>query len=121
MKKFFEKIFASALILILLFSGCSGMDNAVNTEQNLSDYVEGEDYQNFLSSVSAMAKAPNGYYYFNDLMLYYFDEETKEAYPVCNKPNCNHQTASCMAFFNLFQYHPFMLSYYENALYVWGL
>lgn len=120
MKKFFEKIFASALILILLFSGCSGMDNAVNTEQNLSDYVEGEDYQNFLSSVSAMAKAPNGYYYFNDLMLYYFDEETKEAYPVCNKPNCNHQTAGCMAFFNLFQYHPFMLSYYENALYVWG-
>ena len=120
MKKIFAIIFAFVLILILLFSGCSDKDNAVNTEQNLPDYVEGEDYQNFLFSVSAMAKAPNGYYYFNDLMLYYFDTETKEAYPVCNKPNCEHQTASCMAFFNLFQYHPFMLSYYENALYVWG-
>ena len=110
MKKTFAKIFAFVLILILLFSGCSDMGNAVNTEQNSPDYVEGEDYQNFLSGLSAMAKAPNGYYYFYDLMLYYFDTETKEAYPVCNKPNCEHQTASCMAFFNLFQYHPFMLS-----------
>ena len=84
MKKIFAIIFAFVLILILLFSGCSDKDNAVNTEQNLPDYVEGEDYQNFLFSVSAMAKAPNGYYYFNDLMLYYFDTETKEAYPVCN-------------------------------------
>ena len=108
------------LIFAMVLTGCASGKGDVNTEQNSPAYVADEDYQNFLSSLSAMAKVPNGYYFFNDLRLYYFDAETKETYPVCNKPNCNHETASCMAFFNLFQYYPFMLSYYKNALYVWG-
>lgn len=108
------------MIFAMVLTGCASGKGDVNTEQNSPAYVADEDYQNFLSSLSAMAKVPNGYYFFNDLRLYYFDAETKETYPVCNKPNCNHETASCMAFFNLFQYYPFMLSYYKNALYVWG-
>lgn len=106
--------------LAAAMSGCSGVKSDVNTEQNSPAYVEDEDYQGFIYYVSAMAKAPGGYYFFNDLMLYYFDAQAKEAYPVCNKPNCNHQEPSCMAYFNLFKYYPFMLSYYKNALYVLG-
>uniref|UniRef100_UPI0040252540 hypothetical protein n=1 Tax=Eubacterium sp. TaxID=142586 RepID=UPI0040252540 len=70
--------------------------------------------------MSAFVKVENGYYFFNRLMLYYFDAQTKETYPVCNKPNCDHTTSSCMAFFNIFNFYPFLMSYYKNTLYVWG-
>ena len=92
----------------------------VNTEQNSQAYVEDEDYQNFLYPMSAFVKVENGYYFFNRLMLYYFDAQTKETYPVCNNPNCDHTTSSCMAFFNIFNFYPFLMSYYKNTLYVWG-
>lgn len=120
MNKTFIKIVALLFVLLMLFSGCSASREKINTEQNSQSYVEGEDFQNYLDPMSAVAKADNGYYYFNDLKLYYFDIETKESYPVCNKPNCDHSSASCMAFFNMFQFYPFQLSYYKNALYVWG-
>lgn len=120
MRKALVKAGVFILAFAMVLTGCTSGNSDVNTEQNSSAYVADEDYQNFLSYLSAMAKVPNGYYFFNDLKLYYFDVETQETYPVCNKPNCDHETASCMAFFNLFQYYPFMLSYYKNALYVWG-
>lgn len=120
MNKTVTKIAALLFAFSILLSGCSDGRGEVNTEQDSQTYVEGEDFQNFLTPVSAIAKTENGYYFFNNLMLYYFDAQTKETYPVCSKPNCDHNTPSCMAFFNIFNFYPFQMSYYKNALYVWG-
>lgn len=122
MKKILNKICIVLVIITVLSSllaGCSENNSKINTKQNADTYVENEDYQNFLNTSAAIAKVKNGYYFFNELRLYYFDSETKEAYPVCNKPNCNHN-GDCTAFFPIFNYYPFMLSYYNNSLYVWG-
>lgn len=120
MNKTVTKIAALLFAFSILLSGCSDGRVEVNTEQDSQTYVEGEDFQNFLTPVSAIVKTENGYYFFNNLMLYYFDAQTKETYPVCSKPNCDHNTPSCMAFFNIFNFYPFQMSYYKNALYVWG-
>ena len=120
MNKTVTKIAALLFAFSILLSGCSDGRGEVNTEQNSQAYVEDEDYQNFLYPMSAFVKVENGYYFFNRLMLYYFDAQTKETYPVCNKPNCDHTTLSCMAFFNIFNFYPFLMSYYKNTLYVWG-
>lgn len=122
MKKIFQNICTGLVIAVVLSSlltGCSGNNSKVNTQQNAVAYVENEDYQNFLDKSSAIAKVNNGYYFFNNLILHYFDSQTKEAYPVCSKPNCDH-IGDCTAYFSIFNYYPFMLSYYNNSLYVWG-
>ena len=109
-------------LLSTLLAGCSGSEIYVNTEQNAVSYVENEDYQGFLdqNSMSAFAKAENGYYFFNNMHLYFFDTEKKEAYLVCSKANCEHDTDSCTALFSIFNFYPFQLEYYGNSLYVLG-
>ena len=116
------KICIVLLLSIVLFTsetGCSGKTENVNTEQNAVTYVENEDFQNFFGNESNIAKVKNGYYFFEGMNLYYFDTETKETYPVCSKPNCNHKEG-CTSFFSIINYYPFELSYYNNALYVLG-
>ncbi len=108
-----------SIVLFISATGCSGKTENVNTEQNAVTYVENEDFQNFLGNESNIAKVKNGYYFFVGMNLYYFDTETKEAYPICNKPNCNHK-GDCTSYFSIFNYYPFELSYYNNALYVLG-
>ncbi|MCD7873274.1 MAG: hypothetical protein LUG21_08335 [Clostridiales bacterium] len=123
MKKMLKKLCIILVIMLVLSSlsaGCSVGNNNVHTEQNAVDYVKNEDYQSFLDPHSAIAKVGNGYYFFKDLRLYYFDTETKEGYIVCSKPNCTHNSGDCTAYFNIFQYYPFQLSYYNNSLYVLG-
>lgn len=122
MKKLFKKIYICTLItafLCSLLAGCTG-EEAVNTEQNSVSYVEGEDFQSFLDTLSAFAKADGGYYFLKDMLLYYFDTQTQEAYIVCSKPNCEHNSGDCTAFFSIFNFYPFQLAYYGGALYVLG-
>lgn len=124
MKKKSIKICVYFVIAITALSsflaGCSGENKDINTEQNAVTYVKNEDFQSFIDSSSAFAKAKNGYYFLQNMMLYYFDTETKEAYIVCNKPNCEHNSNDCTAFFSIFNYYPFQLSYFNNSLYVLG-
>ena len=119
-----RKVIWKTVVLMLAFAlalaGCAGGSGDVNTEQNSPAYVAQEDYQNYLEYYFPIVKASDGYYFFNSAYLYYFDTQSKEAYPVCNKPNCDHQGGGCMAYYSTLKYYPFMLSYYKNALYVWG-
>lgn len=117
-KTYFRLLAVLLAGIMLLLSGCAGSE--VNTAQNSPDYVESEDFQNFLDPLSAFAKAPNGYYFLNGLLLYFFDPQTEKAYVACSNPNCDHTTSECMAFFNIFQFYPFQLAYYQNTLYVLG-
>lgn len=107
-------------VLSSLMTGCSSKNNNINTEQNAVSYVENEDFQNFIDSYSAFSKVNSGYYFLKSMKLYFFDTATKEAYIVCNKPNCEHNSNDCMAFFSIFNYYPFQLSYFNNSLYVLG-
>ena len=119
-----RKVICKTVVLMLAFAlalaGCAGGSGDVNTEQNSPAYVAQEDYQNYLEYYFPIVKASDGYYFFNSTYLYYFDTQSKEAYPVCNKPNCDHQGGGCMAYYSTLKYYPFILSYYKNALYVWG-
>ena len=122
MNKVLCKICIGLLLSTVLFAsatGCSGKTENINTEQNAVTYVENEDFQNFFGNESNIAKVKNGYYFFEGMNLYYFDTETRESYPVCSKPNCDHKNG-CTSFFSIFNYYPFELSYYNNALYVLG-
>ena len=112
--------FIVVLVLSALSAGCSGKAMHINTSQKSASYVEDEDYQSFLRADSAFAKAENGYYFLNGMKLYFFDTKAKESYIVCNKTNCKHDSADCMADFNIFNYYPFQLSFCNNALYILG-
>lgn len=122
MKKIQNKISIFLIIFVVLstlITGCSSKSKNINTKQDAISYVENEDFQNFLGDYYNIVKVKNGYYFFEKMNLYYYDTEAKEVYPVCNKPNCNHQ-GNCTSFFSIFNYYPFTLSYYNNALYVLG-
>lgn len=123
MKKILNKICIILIIITVISSissGCTKEISNISTEQNAVAYVENEDFQSFIDSSSAFAKENNGYYFLKGMKLYYFDTETKDAYIVCNKPNCTHNSVDCTAFFSIFSYYPFQLSYYNNSLYVLG-
>lgn len=112
--------FLISVITLTQFTGCASNKNNINIAQNSRDYIEEEDYQYYLDSYSAFAKVKNGYYFFNNSLLYYYDLENNTAYPVCNKPNCEHNIDNCTAFFSSFDFYTFQLSYYNNALYLMG-
>ena len=74
MKKVFNISCICIAIIILissLMTGCSSKSNKINTEQSSASYVENEDFQYFIDSSSAIAKADNGYYFLNSLKLYF--------------------------------------------------
>ena len=55
-------------------------------------------------------------------LLYYIDRESQEATPLCNKPNCTHNSVDCNAYFNLFVNASSdtnnIVQYYDGNLYV---
>jgi len=112
--------FVVVTVLSSFMTGCSSKNNNINSAQNAVTYVENEDFQNFIDSSSAIAKANNGYYFLKSMKLYYFDAKTKDTYIVCDKPNCEHNSNDCTALFSNFSYYPFQLSYFNNSLYVLG-
>ena len=71
----------------LNYSGIKGM-NLENVPPN---------YWN-TDAIHKIAAAENGYYYITDEdMLVYFDVDSKEEVPVCARPDCAHNSASCDA------------------------
>ena len=121
MKKRYIIITAIISVVILLFTGCSSSQINTNINQNSEQYIANEDHQNFLDSHSSFVKTDNGYYFITDLKLYFYDTETNQAYPLCNKANCKHNDSNCSAYLSPFKYRPMMgMSYYDNSLYILG-
>lgn len=58
---------------------------------------------------------PNNY-------LYYIDRKSQAATPLCNKPNCSHNSVDCNAYFNLFVNasgeSANVVQYYDGNLYI---
>ncbi|MCI8781062.1 MAG: DUF5050 domain-containing protein [Lachnospiraceae bacterium] len=78
---------------------------------------------------TSVARAENGYYIwgkdFGYGRLMYFDTASQSYIPLCNKPNCAHNSKGCNAFFNSngeeeIAYIRSYIQYYDGCVYVVG-
>lgn len=88
-----KKAFALSLMLVvLLFScGCSQRKTEIIHDDH---FVFGQDYQyQFGSSwyINHINKSDKGYYFTLSDFLFYLDESTMQATPLCDRPNCVHE------------------------------
>lgn len=121
------------IILIICFSfilgSCNNSDtNGDYTSDNEKQIKESDDIdfgdtsynietdsQNYFDSVSkSYAATTNGYYTFDDTILYFIDKTTCDKFPVCSRTDCSHDNADCDAYFNE---HFTQINYYEGSLY----
>ena len=91
-------------------------------QEDVNDVVVGEDYQYqyALDGGSLTQKVENGYYHLNNNIIYYIDEETMKANPICCKPNCLHgeeasekRIQKCSAYTTSYQ-----IQYYQGSIYI---
>ncbi len=118
-----KKIFVLSAILMIFSLLCSCSTNQIktNVNQNSNNYIANEDFQNYISEMSSFVKVKDGYYFTSDALLFYYDTENNQAYPVCNKTNCTHSDSNCQAYLSPLKFYPEMsMYYYDNALYLLG-
>ncbi|MCR5637008.1 MAG: hypothetical protein K6F76_07525 [Clostridiales bacterium] len=117
----------AVLLLAVITSSCSQSDE-IAAGDSLSavltgeySFTPGQDDDICLSSYNNIAVAEGGYYFttFEHHMLYYFDKATKKVIPVCNRPECSHDSTDCNAYIGEIQHYP-GLWYYNGKLYVLG-
>lgn len=88
-----KRAFALSLMLVvLLFScGCSQKKTEIIHDDH---FVFGQDYQYQFGSSwykNHINKSDNGYYFTVSDFLFYMDESTMQATPLCDLPNCVHE------------------------------
>lgn len=137
-----------AVCLALVLGGC-GDSNAVTTsdsERILADLNEVQeeslDLENYSLEVldtdpqiglgwNRIAKAESGYYFWKphigwaNGLLSFFDTASGQVTPLCNRPDCSHDSADCNAYFNAKNeedgfFSRDYLQYYEGNIYVFG-
>ncbi len=123
-------------VLLLALASCSGGEETiaqaevidVNTAQASETFVPGEDVQlQWNDSGSVMAQCctatEEGYYFLDGQLnskIYYHDFATDTTVPLCNRPDCSHDSPECnasMAQLGMFIYH---MKFYDGNLYVFG-
>ena len=118
---FFMTIFIVSMLYILLHKNKEaekGMDYA-----SLSGVTGDSDFQNYWDTDGwyDLAAVEGGYYYMNfEQMLLFLNLENNEAVPVCAKPECNHKTSECNAFFGNGAALR-SIYYYRDYIYYFGL
>jgi hypothetical protein len=107
--------------------GCS-KNNIQNNIEDTDTYIPNQDSQyGFVFQdlcIGNIAESPNGYYFLSGTTinyLYFFDDVTKKAYPLCDKPDCLHadepdcnKIADCNAFLGS---RIRFLNYYDDHIY----
>lgn len=103
------------------------------SESTLDLSVYGLDYEFTVDAQpeykwTSIARAENGYYLWGseerENYLMYFDIATESYIPLCNKPNCRHDSEECNAFFNNYSivgdvtYISDYIQYYDGYVYV---
>ena len=126
MKKLVALILSLAMLLMLTACGEDALEMAeiikVNSTQSCDTYVPGEDYQqNWNTWGSNEAKlftmSEQGCYFYSfygSRLLYFFDYSSGSTVPLCNLPNCAHNSESCNAYLD---FVPSYLQYYDGNLY----
>ena len=120
----FKKIIG-VLLLACLLTGCLAKENFVNLEQDSGQYVAEDDHQqywNYYGATSSylITKGDGGYYYYdeNRCLICYYDLAAASAVPLCDQPNCEHNTPECNAYTYGFDID--YLQYYHSYLYAIG-
>lgn len=108
------------IFVIIFFSGCNNM--TISSD----DYVESQDSQYWFinKEYGGMAETETGYYFLSgpaSSFLYFFDKQSGNTVPVCNKPNCLHadepddtKIATCNAYLGQ---NICYLNIYKNKIY----
>ncbi len=104
------------------------IDEAVEEKLNLADYsleynFDTDAQTNF--PWSCFAESDAGYYYWGDVgYLMFCDKTSGVSVPLCNRPDCEHNTSDCNAYFEVDyasdRYVVSMLMYYDGAVYIQG-
>lgn len=111
---------------IFLLSACEGDKE----KETASEYSEQSDY-----TVAQIAESEDGYYVWGmseslwgDNQIFFLDKETDQFVPLCNKPDCTHDSEECNSYYtgmgfaeegkDGFDAH--YLQYYEGNLYAVG-
>ncbi|MBQ9886040.1 MAG: hypothetical protein IJM37_04160 [Lachnospiraceae bacterium] len=131
MKKNTRAIYFVLLCMIMVLSACGKAGDKLSSKDfSYANIQLGYDAQPYFDEmVGGIARVEKGYYYLsNDVennctYLMYFDENTQNAVPVCNKAECSHKAASdCDAVFSKDPIEgigtPYGLWYYEGSLYI---
>lgn len=71
------------------------------------------------------ASSDLGIYYWGDLTLNFYDKNAKVSVPLCNRPNCNHDSNACNAAFGIFtstgwEVYRSMVYYYNGTVFLVG-
>lgn len=125
MKKLLSALLIALLLpTMMLMSACN--DASKTSDDKLSfDYTS--NFQYYYSNLNGInfpvTKSEKGYYVFlPNNYLYYIDRKSQAATPLCNKPNCSHNSVDCNAYFNLFVNasgeSANIVQYYDGNLYI---
>ena len=125
MKKLLSALLIALLLpTMMLMSACN--DASKTSDDKLSfDYTT--NFQYYYSNLNGInfpvTKSEKGYYVFlPNNYLYYIDRKSQAATPLCNKPNCSHNSVDCNAYFNLFVNasgeSANIVQYYDGNLYI---
>ena len=119
-------IFAVVIVTASLIYILSHRNTEAEVGMNYAslDGVNGDsDFQNYWDTDGwyDLAAVEDGYYYMNfDQMLLFLNLETNDVIPVCAKPECNHKSSGCNAFFGDGEALR-SIYYYRGYIYYFGL
>lgn len=90
-KKRVKSIYIILLVLLVMIIGSGCSKNKVSiSETDQAEYCK-------------IGGTDSGYYFLKDSgmgqLIYFFDKESKQTIPLCNKGNCTHNSEECDAFF----------------------
>ena len=111
-------------MIVLILSACSKNDSSpggITGDSTQNNYEETQP----VWRLNEFTAGQDGFYYrlgdFNGSpsveKIYYFDKETHEQYPVCSKPECQHNDESCTAVLGWTEYRG-GIWYYADKLYL---
>ena len=74
---------------------------------------------------NSAASSDLGIYYWGKSIFHFYDKNAKVGVPLCNRPNCSHDSNDCNAAFGIFQVTELdmyrgMVYYYDGAVYLVG-
>ncbi|MGN0351531.1 MAG: hypothetical protein ACI4ES_07755 [Roseburia sp.] len=107
------------IILFAMLLGACGKENLAGMENPL-EVTENIEAQNGWSLWQNYGSTESGYYIFdeNTDLVMFWDAETKEYVPLCNKPECAHDDENCNAYFSSEEYKPGVMKCYGTSLYL---
>lgn len=114
-----KKYILLLLVVILTLTGCSGRDTKKTNNKIANSGLPDYQYMFSLNKTCPIQKTHGGYYVMSNDFLYYVDEKSLNAVPLCNKSNCMHtqEDEDCNAYFETTD-SCYDIQVYKNYVYI---